>query len=318
MTTNIRTILLRSALGAAAIALVAAVPAASLAQEEPTGIESLASSDDPPAFDTPEAAVEAFKGALAADDFDGLARLLGLDAAKLRTAEGVMDTYAKIREGAARQVTIENLGDRKILDIGAKLWPLPFPLVKDGDGKWYFDTFEGLEEVVNRRVGENELEAVATLRGIMEAEDDYASADHDGDGVLEYAQKLISSDGTTDGLYWPSGQGEGDSPVGDLINQAELDDARKGEGYFGYRFKVLKGQGDNIAGGAQDYVVNGNMTAGFGVLAWPVTYAETGVHTFIASHHGAVYEIDLGPATADIVKYIDRFNPDESWTVVND
>ena len=204
------------------------------------------------------------------------------------------------------------------LDIGEKLWPLPFPVVKGSDGKWSFDTYAGLEEIINRRVGENELEAIATAKAYVDAQHDYAQADHDGDGVLEYAQKLISSEGATDGLYWPTDDVNGPSPAGDGIDLAELDKSKAGEGYFGYKFRILTGQGDNIAGGDYDFVINGNMIAGFALIAWPAKYGETGVNTFVVSHHGTVFETDLGEATDQIVKYIDSFNPDDTWNVVDD
>ena len=286
------------------------------AQDDP-GIFAFESEEEPPLFDDPAAAIDAFKKALAADDFDGTAKLLGLDAAKLRGAEGVMDTFAQIRDGAAKQLVVVETKDGTVLQIGRKLWPFPFPLLKGEDGKWAFDTEAGLEEIVNRRIGENELEAIATMRAYVEAQNDYASEDRDDDGVEEFAQKLISSEGATDGLYWPAGQGDGESPAGDL-NKAELDDAAKGEGYFGYRFRILTGQGDRIAGGAYDYVINGNMIGGFALIAWPARYAETGVNTLMVNQHGIVYEADLGPATDAIVKYIDRFNPDDSWSVAQD
>ncbi|RVI50626.1 DUF2950 family protein [Sinorhizobium meliloti] len=140
------------------------------------------------------------------NDFDGLAELLGLDAAKLRTGEGAMETFNLIREGAARKVVVRDLDNRKILEIGDRLWPLPFPITEREEGKWAFDTYVGLEEIVNRRVGENELEAIETVRAYVEAQKDYAERDRDADGVFEYAQKLISSPGQTDGLYWPADQ----------------------------------------------------------------------------------------------------------------
>jgi len=286
-------------------------------QGDDLGIFAFESGDEPPLFDDPAAAVDALKKALAADDFDGTAKLLGLDPAKLRTADGVMDTFQQIRDAAANQVVVVEADDRRLLQLGQKLWPFPFPVLKGDDGKWAFDTEAGLEEIVNRRIGENELEAIATMRAYVEAQDDYASEDRDGDGVEEYAQKLISSPGATDGLYWPPDQGDGESPAGNL-DKAELDDARKGEGYFGYRFRILTGQGERIAGGAYDYIINGNMIAGFGLIAWPAKYAETGVKTFMVNQQGVVYETDLGPATDDIVRYIDRFNPDDSWSIVQD
>ncbi len=330
MNTILRHILLTTGVVVVAAALSAAGPTGASAQEradqaadaaasqDDPGVFALEAEQDPPLFDSPEAAIAAFKKTLADNDFDGLAKLLGLDATKLKGAEGVMDTFAQIREGAAKQVAVVDIENGKILQIGQRLWPFPFPLLKGGeDGKWGFDTQAGLEEIVNRRVGENELEAIATMRAYVEAQNEYAGEDRDADGVEEFAQKLISSVGATDGLYWPADAERGESPAGDL-DTAELEDASKGQGYFGYRFKILTGQGDNVAGGAYDYIINGNMIAGFGLIAWPVKYAETGVHTFAVNQHGIVYEVDLGPATESIVKYIDRFNPGDDWTVVND
>lgn len=309
--------------------LAAAAPAVSYSQEasssaaaapddEDYGIFEYEAQDEPPLFDDAGKAVDALKQGLAANDFDGVAKLLGLDPVKLRTSEGVMDTFEQIRDAAAKSITLTDIEGGKILQLGEKLWPFPFPLLKGDDGKWAFDTQAGLEEIVNRRVGENELQALATMREYVEAQNDYASEDRDGDGVEEFAQKLVSSQGTTDGLYWPSDAGFGESPVGDFVDQAELADASKGEGYFGYRFRILTGQGDNVAGGAYDYIINGNMIAGFGLIAWPVKYAETGVKTMIVNQNGIVYQADLGPSTGDIVKYIERFNPDDSWEIVND
>jgi hypothetical protein len=321
--------MLRTAcVAAVAAGLAGALPALTFAQEQPDqavqqaapedpGIFAFESEDEPPLFDDAAPAIDAFKKALADDDFDGLAKLLGLDAAKLKDAEGVTDTFTEIRDGAAKQVVISDIENGKLLQIGEELWPFPFPLLKGDDGKWAFDTLAGLEEIVNRRVGENELEAIATVRAYVEAQKDYAGQDRDGDGVEEFAQKLISTEGTTDGLYWPADDVNGESPAGDL-SQAELDAAAQGDGYFGYRFKILTGQGDRIAGGAYDYVINGNMIGGFALVAWPVRYAETGVHTFAVNQHGIIYEADLGPATESIVKYIDRFNPDDSWSVAAD
>jgi hypothetical protein len=270
-----------------------------------------------PGFDSPETAVAAFKTTLASGNLDDLAKLLGLDPAKLKAYEGITDIFKQIQEGTAKSVQIQDDADRKILQIGDKLWPFPFPLAKDKDGKWAFDTKAGLEEVVNRRVGQNENEVIDTMREYVDAQKDYASDDRDGDGVLEYAQKLISTPGKTDGLYWPIEQGDGDSPAGAFVNEEQLTKAGKeDDGYFGYHFRILRGQGNNIAGGRYDYVINGNMIAGFALIAWPARYARTGVYTFEVNHAGIVYQKDLGPDTDAVVQTIRRFNPDKTWEEV--
>jgi Protein of unknown function (DUF2950) len=320
MATSVKNMLLGSVFAVTLMGLATA-PVAAFAQEpsEDTVISGFASPTDPPVFDTPEQAVDAFKAALAADDFDKLAALLGLDAAKAKAGEGVMDTYAEIRDGAKKKVVVQDVDGRKILDIGDKLWPLPFPIVKGTDGKWAFDTYAGFEEIINRRVGENELQAIATMRAYVDAQNEYSSADHDDDGVLEYAQKLISSDGNADGLYWSPDLGEGDSPAGDAFeNDAALDKAKAGAGYFGYRYKIVTSQGPNIAGGKFDYIINGNMIAGFALIAWPLRYGETGVHTFEVNANGTVYQADLGTDTANMAEGIKTFNPDDNWTVTSD
>jgi hypothetical protein len=328
MTHMFRKVLSRSACAAALVLGMAAWPAIVSAQEDAAPenpvsdvavpeIASLVAEAEPPVFDTPEAALDGLRQALQAEGSDAVAVLLGLDPVKLKADENTDETLAAIRQGAANQLLLDGEGDRRTVVIGEKLWPLPFPIVKDEDGKWVFDTFDGLAEIVNRRVGENELATIETMRAYVDAQEDYASQDRDDDGVEEYAQKLISSEGMTDGIYWPTDAANGESPAGDL-SQSELDDAAKGEGYFGYKYRILTGQGDQIAGGAYDYVINGNMIAGFALIAWPAKYAETGVHTFAVNQHGVVYEVDLGPATQAIVEHIDRFNPDEDWAVVSD
>ncbi|TDW20715.1 DUF2950 family protein [Rhizobium azibense] len=297
-----------------ALSLVFAAPSTSQMQ---TDLSEFAAGTAP-SFNDPSAALERFKTVLSANDLDGLANLLGLDAAKLRSSNEAMISYGLIREGAARQLRLQDLGDRKIVSVGDVLWPLPFPLSQDKDGKWAFDTAVGLQEIVNRRIGANELATIQTMQDYVAAQREYASEDRDGDGIYEYAQKLISSPGKVDGLYWdPSVYGE-DSPASALVQTAAFDKAKRGEGYFGYRYRILTGQGENVLGGKQSYIVNGHMTAGFALLAWPVKYRVTGVQTFIINGVSVIYERDLGPQTEERAAVIKDFNPDSNWTTVRD
>lgn len=315
MNRNFRSIILTAAWVALSALIV--IPASATAQEE-TGIMQFVGEERPQSFDNSLALIDEFRKALAENDLAYLAGLLGLNAERLMTDEDTLTTFVKIRDGVAQQLILDEQGDEIILEIGEQLWPFPFPIVKDDNGTWSFDTYDGLEEIINRRVGRNELEAIDTARAYVDAQKEYTLQDHDGDGVLEYAQKLISTDGEADGLYWPASLVLGESPAGNFIDEDTLDLARLGEGYFGYHFRILTGQGKEIASGSYDYVINGNMIAGFALIAWPVDYAKTGAKTFMVSHHGTVYETDLGPETSAIVKYIDSFNPDDSWSVVTD
>jgi hypothetical protein len=283
-----------------------------------TALDEYMAAEDPPTFDDPDAAVEAFKTAVTAGDVEGLAKLLGLDGAKLKAAEGTADTFKQIQEATAEQVLVAEADDQQIIQLGKKLWPMPFPLVKGDDGKWAFDTVAGIDEIVDRRVGENEEEAIETARAYVEAQEDYLAEDRDDDGVKEYAQKLISSPGATDGLYWPSDEVRGESPAGEFVDLEQTANVQADRGYFGYRFKILTGQGDNVLGGAYDYRLNDNMVVGHALVAWPVTYAETGVKTFIINKDGVVYEADLGADTATLAPEITTFNPDDKWEVVKD
>jgi hypothetical protein len=308
----------RAALLACGMAL--AVPA--LAADVPTGAlpsPSLAdyiAATEPPAFADPDAAVAAFRKALADDDLVAFAGLLGLDAARVSEDPSSADSFAQIREGVENGLLVDTEGEDRVLKIGRVLWPFPFPLKKFEDG-WAFDTYAGIDEVVDRRVGENELQTIATLAFYVDAQRDYRAEDRDDDGVLEYAQKAVSSEGQTDGLYWPATEETGESPAG-ALDPGQIDKAAEGRGYYGYRYRILTGQGDNVAGGAHDYVVNGNMINGHAIVAWPVEYGVTGIHTFMVNHAGVIYETDLGDDTAEKVEAITVFNPDDTWSVVED
>lgn len=207
---------------------------------------------------------------------------------------------------------------RATLTLGSDDWPFAFPLVKSDKG-WRFDTEAGKTELLARRIGENELAAINVMLAIVDAERDYASEDHNKDGVREYARKFASSAGRKDGLYWPTSAGEAPSPLGALVTRAAGEGYKKEKGagprpYHGYYFRMLKGQGANAKGGAIDYVVRGRMIGGFAAIAYPAQYDNSGVMTFIVNHDGVVYQKDLGPQTAAKARAITRFDPGEGWT----
>jgi hypothetical protein len=213
---------------------------------------------------------------------------------------------------------IDKESDTKaILLVGADEWPMPIPLVKEGD-VWRFDTQAGAEEILNRRIGRNELNAIQVTGAIVDAERDYASQDRTGSGMLEYAGKFMSSPGKRDGLYWPETNGE-TSPIGPLVVSARAegygakDSHERREPYHGYFYRILKSQGPDAPGGAYSYVVNGHMIGGFAVLAFPAKWGDSGVMTFIAGQDGIIYEKNLGPNTTALARGITIFNPDASW-----
>jgi hypothetical protein len=263
-------------------------------------------------------AVDALKLRLAARDVPGLAKLLGLNPDEFAKTDDLDARLDRLRTAAAESVYVEREGDgKRIIHFGKLVYPFPYPLVEKG-GLWSFDTKAGITEAIDRRIGENELAAIQVCRDFIAAQKVYASKDRDGDDVLEYAQRLVSTPDNQDGLYWPDTPGEDQSPAGPFVDASKLDASQRGEGYFGYNFRILRAQGDNVAGGAYDYVINGNMIAGYALIAWPVRWGDTGIMTFACSHHGVVYERNLGPGTAEIVKGIRRFNPLASWAVTRD
>ena len=278
---------------------------------------------EPQAFPSPEAAAQALRDALEADNGEALRAifgpeyaddLIGSDIAIVR--EGMRQTLEAMRAATA---LLPEADDSVILTIGRQAFPFPVPIVREGES-WYFDSAAGLEEVLDRRIGENELAAIEALRAYVQAQIEYASADRDGDQVLEYAQRVISTPGQRDGLYWASAPGEPVSPFGPFIAEisALIQGKELGDPYRGYYYRVLKGQTEHAPGGAYEYVINGNMIAGFAMLAWPAEYGETGVMTFQVSHQGDVLEADLGPETAEVAPAFDAYDPDATWTEVSD
>jgi hypothetical protein len=210
--------------------------------------------------------------------------------------------------------------NRKILVLGNDDFPFAIPLIKKGD-KWRFDAKAGREEILNRRIGHNELEVINVMRTYVDAQREYASQDRDSDAVLEFAQKFRSTPDKKDGLYWEAKDGVETSPMGSLVAKADSEGYAKGKGgelepYQGYLFKILKAQGANAEGGAFDYVVNGKMILGFALLAYPAKYGASGVMTFVVNQNGIVYQKDLGKKTGTTAAAMKRYNPDSSWKKV--
>ncbi len=299
-------------------AVFCAMPVAPALSQMQTDLAEYRAATSSPKFDSPQLALDKLKSVLGSGNIDDLATLLGLRADKLRASNEAMTAYGLIREGAERQAVLRDFDGATIVAIGDRLWPLPFPLIEDKDGKWSFDTERGLEEIVNRRIGENELSTIDTMHEYVAAQYQYASADRDGDGIYEFARKLISSPGKLDGLYWEPNVYPEESPASALVETAAFGAAKRGEGYFGYRYRILTSQGDNVLGGKQNYVVNGYMTGGFALIAWPVKYRVTGVQTFMVNGTSVIYQRDLGPETEARAAAIKDFNPDASWTVVSE
>ncbi len=280
------------------------------------------------AFPNPEAAVAVLDQAVNQTNRAAWRELLGSAADELVNPDSVQGAQELATFAAAFNATnrLERESDtRMMLVVGPNAWPFPIPLLKTVNG-WQFDTAAGIEELLNRRIGRNELEALRTMRACVDAQRDYASRDRDGDEVLEYAQQISSSPGQMDGLYWPPELNGEISPLGPLVADAQ------GEGYFkksdaadpgpqpfhGYLFKALKRQGKHAPGGKYDYLINGNMIGGFALVAWPASYGDSGIMTFIVNQQGRVYQKDLGESTAKVVQRLRAYDPDPSWQVSKD
>ena len=297
----------KAALRWLALVLLLAFPLAAAAAEQQT-------------FATPEAAVDALVAALKANDEAALVAIFGERHKNLVvTGDSARDAVGRAQTAAQLETfrTLEDRGgDRRVLLMGAEAWPIPIPLVRQG-GVWRFATEEGVEELLNRRIGANERNAIHVLRAYLDAQREYATRDRDGDGVLQYAQKLTSTASKQDGLYWPAdpAKGEEESPFGPLIAESAPYRAghKKGDPYRGYHFRILTRQGKHAPGGAYSYVINGRMIAGFAMVAYPDEYGASGVMTFIVSHTGKVYEKNLGKNTAGIGAKMSAFDPDAGW-----
>jgi hypothetical protein len=276
------------------------------------------------AFKTPDEAASALVTAAKDGDMKALATVLGPDGdAIVSSGDSVADATTRQKFVAAydakHQIAMES-ENKATLVIGQEDYPLPIPLARK-DGMWRFDTAAGREEILARRIGKNELDAIQSCLAYVDAQIDYAAKDRTGGGVGVYAQRIVSSLGKKDGLFWPTAQSEEPSPLGALIAEATRQGYRVGAGrtpYHGYYFKVLTKQGDAAPGGELEYIVRGKMIGGFALVAYPAEYRNSGVMTFIVSHDGTVFQKDLGPNTAKLAQLMTSFNPDKSWQKVSD
>jgi hypothetical protein len=275
-------------------------------------------------FDTPQQAADALVDAAEKFDVTALEQIFGRSGDDLV----LLGEYDQDRERAAKfaaearekkTVSIDPYnGKRAFLLVGKQDWPFPVPLVKSGN-RWYFDAKAGSQELLYRRIGNNELDAIAICRGYVDAQNDYALGKREGYDVNQYAQRIISTPGKQDGLAWQNPDGSWGGPIGENVAKAiEEGYSSRAEPYHGYFFKVLKAQGPAAPLGAMDYVVEGVMIGGFALVAAPAEYGVTGVKTFIVSQDGVVYEKNLGPASLSAFKEMERFNPDRSWNPVSE
>jgi hypothetical protein len=286
-------------------------------------------------FDKPEDALKALLEATKSKDHPRMRKLLGVEPGELASGDEIQDQadfdqFAKHLAEAAKLV--HEGEDRVILEVGPEGYTFPIPLVRK-DGKWFFDTPAGKEELMNRRIGENEIKAIAVCHGFVAAQREYNIKDWNNDGIVEYAQKIKSTSGKKDGLYWETDEDESPSPLGPLVAEAQAEGygpkasskpattqpaEHKPHPYHGYCYRVLTRQGERAPGGKFDYVINGHMVAGFAMLAWPADYDSSGVMTFIVNANGKIYQKDLGEKTPAIAGSMTEYDPDNTWTLVKE
>lgn len=317
---NARTVLLSFLM----LALTCAAVVAQTARQQSVSAPSAAAAEKQRGFATPQAAAEALINAAESYDIPTLLEIFGPEGKDLVASADPVRDKNRAREFVAmarekHSITVNQ--SRATLLVGNEDWPVPVPIVKKS-GKWYFDGKAGRQEILYRRIGANELDAIRICRGYVEAQKLYASAVHDASGIHQYAQKLISTPGKQDGLFWNNPDGSAGGPISRPIAQAIQEGysttSTPPSPYHGYIFKVLKGQGPAAPLGQLDFVIKGAMIGGFALVAVPAQYRVTGVKTFIVSHDGIVYQRDLGPDSLKIVQQMERYNPDKSWQVTND
>jgi len=306
------------------IALLCTVAASSRAAQQTGGSAAKPPRPSQETFATPKQASEALIQATATYDLPALKEILGPEGESLVASEDPVRDKNVAAAFAAKaqeknQITIDpRNSNRAILSVGNEDWPLPIPLVRKG-GKWSFDTKAGRQEILFRRIGANELDAIQICRGYVEAQTAYSLEKHDNAEVNQYAQRIVSTPGKHDGLAWQNPDGTWGGPVGEGIAKAlEQGYTNRSQPYHGYYFKILKGQGSSAPLGKIDFMVEGAMIGGFALVAAPAEYRVTGVKTFLVSYEGIVYERDLGPDTLTIFKKMELYDPDKTWKRTDD
>ena len=279
----------------------------------------------PKTFDTPRQAADALVQAAAANDVPAIVAMFGPGGKDIvPSGDPVADKsdLARFAERAREGMDVSMKPGKPVeavITVGNDDWPMPVPLVRTASGKWQFDAQQGRQEILARRIGSNELDAIALLRDYVDAQEDYASEVRDGNDVHQYAQKAISTPGKHDGLSWWNDDKKPGGPLGEEIAKAlAAGYTSKTEPYNGYYFRMLTAQGPAARLGARDYLVKGMMIGGFAAIAWPASYGVTGVQTFIVNNDGDVFQKDLGPDTAKIAPDIKTFNPDKTWIITED
>lgn len=274
-------------------------------------------------FANPQDASRALDEAVQSGDKGAILAILGPSAAE------VVSSGDEVQDKNNRELFLERYTQMNrwsqqtdgtmILNIGAENWPFPIPLRKNTAGLWYFDTNNGLQEILFRRIGKNELAAIRVCRALVDAQQEYFGESRDGDSVHQYAQKIISDEGKQNGLYWKVAEGQPQSPIGPLVAYATAEgyggEHNTPQPFHGYFFRILTSQGASVKGGAKNYIADGKMTRGFAFVAYPSEYRNSGVMTFLVNQSGIVYQKDLGDKTADLGKAMTAYNPDKTWSV---
>ncbi len=287
---------------------------------------SVAAQPSQQVFSSPEDALKELAAAVKAKDKTALTRIFGPSGEELRATDEVQaaaefEEFSKLL--AMKTSLVKENESKVLLYIGNENWPFPIPLIKTNN-QWIFDTEAGKEEILNRRIGENELTAILVCRSYVKAQREYVLKDWDGDGILAYAQKLRSDPSKKNGLFWRRVPGEPVSPFGELVAQARMEGYRKEKSLFkeesvpfhGYYFNILTKQGKHAPGGKYSYIVNGNMVGGFALVAFPADWGKSGVMTFIVNQQGKVYQKNLGEETLKAASHMEVYDPDETWTLV--